>query len=386
MSVPRAFPPIRNVIDPTTSGHPFPGLLMRQATANGPSPTALEIAAARTACFWCVPPQVTLPCLAGVRQVARRSEPDDGADDLALVQQVERPVDLLERQHLADHLVDLDLPAEVAVYEPRQLRAALYVAERRAAPDAAGDQLERAGMYLFARARDADDGGLPPALVAALERGAHDVDVAAQFEGLVDPTVGHVGDDLLNGLAVVLGVHTIGGAEGLGHREFPGVCVDGDDPSGLGHHGALHHRQPDAPQPAYGDGGARSHLSRVQHRADAGRDAAAKQADLVERRPRIDFRDRDFGQHRVLRECAGAHVVQHGLALGREAGGAVGHEPFALRGADLLAEIGPPRAAELALAAFGCVKRDHVVAGAYARDTGSHLLCGACAVLPENHG
>src|ERR1700687_5904664 len=161
---------------------------MRQATANGPSPT---IAAARTACFGCAPPQLKL-----------RSEPDDRADDLALVQQVERPVDLLERQHLADHLVDLDLPAEVAVYEPRQLRAALYAAERRAAPDAAGDQLERAGMYLFARARDADDGGLPPALVAALERGAHDVHVTDAFEGVVDPAVGHVGDDLLDGQVV----------------------------------------------------------------------------------------------------------------------------------------------------------------------------------------
>jgi len=84
--------------------------------------------------------------------VKLRSEPDDRADDLALVKQVERPVDLLERQHLADHLVDLDLPAQVALHEARQLRAALDAAERRPAPDAAGDQLERAGMYLFAGA------------------------------------------------------------------------------------------------------------------------------------------------------------------------------------------------------------------------------------------
>src|ERR1700730_13478741 len=384
MSVPRAFPPIRNVIDPTTSGHPFPGLLMRQATANGPSPTALEIAAARTACFWCVPPQVKLPCLAGVRQVARRSEPDDGADDLALVQQVERPVDLLERQHLADHLVDLDLPAQVALHEARQLRAALDAAERRAAPDAAGDQLERAGMDLLARARDADDRRLAPALVAALEGGAHDVDVAYAFEGVVDPTIGHVDDDLLDGSAVVLWVQAIGGAEGPRHREFLGVRVDGDDASGLGHHGALHYRQPDAPKPEYRDGRARSHLGRVEHRPDAGGDAAAEQADLVEWRPRIDLRDRDFGQHRVLREGARAHVVQHGLALGREPGGPVGHEPLALGGADLLAQIGAARAAELALAALGCVKRDHVVAGAHARDTGSHLLDDASALVTQN--
>src|SRR5438034_3199205 len=310
---------------------PLVTLLMRQATANGPSPTAPEIAAARTACFRCVPPKLQLP-----------SEADDGADDLALVQQVERPIDLLERQHLADHLVDLDLPAKVALDEPGQLRAALYAAERRAAPDAARDQLERARMYLFARAGDTDDRRLAPALVAALERGAHDVHVADAFEGVVDPAVGHVDDDLLNGHVVVLRVDAIGGAERSGHREFLGVCVDADDAPGLGHHRALHYRQPDASQPEHRDGGARSDLGRVQHRADAGGDAAAEQADLVERRPRIHLRDRDFRQHRVLRECARAHVVQHGLAPGGEAAGAVGHEALALRGADLLAQIGPP--------------------------------------------
>src|SRR5882762_7043709 len=134
-----------------------------------------------------------------VWHIAPRSEPDDGADDLALVQQVERPVDLVQRQHLADHLVDLDLPAKVALHEPGQLRAALYAAKSRAPPDATGDELERAGMYLLARARDADDRRLPPPLVAALERGAHDVHIADAFEGVVDPTVGHVDDDLLNG-------------------------------------------------------------------------------------------------------------------------------------------------------------------------------------------
>src|SRR3981081_2159678 len=242
---------------------------MRQATANGTAPTAPQIAAARTFCFRGVPPPLS-------PQVVPRSEPNDRADDLTLVQQVERPVDLLERQHLADHLVDLDLPAQVAVHEARQLRAALDAAERRAAPDAAGDQLERARMDLLARARDADDRRLAPALVAALEGRAHDVDVAYAFQGVVAPAVGHGDDDLLNRHAVVLGIHAIGGAERPGHREFLGVCVDGDDTSGLGHHGALHYRQPDAPHPEYRHGGARSHLGRVEHRPDAGGDAAAE--------------------------------------------------------------------------------------------------------------
>src|SRR5437016_7477741 len=226
-----------------------------------------------------------------VWHITPRSKPDDGADDLALVQQVERPVDLVQRQHLADHLVELELPAKVALHEPGQLRAALYAAKSRTPPDATGDELEGARMYLLARARDADDRRLPPALVAALERGAHDVHVADAFEGVVDPAVGHVDDDLLNGHVVVLRVDAIGGAERSGHREFLGVCVDADDAPGLGHHRALHYRQPDASQPEHRDGGARSDLGRVQHRADAGGDAAAEQADLVERRPRIHLRD-----------------------------------------------------------------------------------------------
>src|SRR5437763_570538 len=215
---------------------------MRQATANGPFRTAPGVAAVRAGGFRRVPPKLKLP-----------SEADDGANDLALVQQIERAVDLLERQHLADHLVDLDLPAEVALYEPGQLRAALYAAERRAAPHAAGDQLKRAGMDLLPGARDADDDRLPPALVAALERGAHDAHVADAFEGVVDPAVGHVDDDLLDGQVVVLGVDAIGGAERSGHREFLGVGVDADDSPGLGHHCPLHHRQADAPQAEHRD-------------------------------------------------------------------------------------------------------------------------------------
>ena len=68
----------------------------------------------------------------------------------------------------------------------------------------------------------------------------------------------------------------------------------------------------DAAQTEHGDGGAGMHLGRVQHRPDAGRDAAAEQADLVERRVAANLGQRDLGHDGVLGKGRRAHVVvQH---------------------------------------------------------------------------
>jgi hypothetical protein len=87
-----------------------------------------------------------------------------------------------------------------------QLGAAAHAAEGRAAPDAPGDQLEGAGGDLLAGAGDADDDGFAPALVAALERRAHHLDVADALEGVIDAAVGEVDDDLLDRPVVVEGL------------------------------------------------------------------------------------------------------------------------------------------------------------------------------------
>ena len=90
-------------------------------------------------------------------------------------------------------------------------------------------------------------------------------------------------------------------------------------------------------------------LRRVDHRADAGRHAAADVADLVERRVRVDLGDRDLGQHGEVGEGRAAHVVVQLLAAEREARRAVRHHALALRGADRRAEIGLARQAGRAL-------------------------------------
>ena len=90
-------------------------------------------------------------------------------------------------------------------------------------------------------------------------------------------------------------------------------------------------------------------LGRVDHRADAGSDAAADVADLVERRVLADLGQRDLRQHRVVGEGRAAHVVVDRLAADREAAGAVGHHALALGRADRGAQVGLARQAGFAL-------------------------------------
>src|ERR1700720_1165693 len=94
---------------------------------------------------------------------------DHGTNNLSRMHELEGIVDLVQWQHFADHFVDLDLAAEVAIHVSRQLRTALDAAERRAAPHATGDQLERAGTNFLTRAGNSDDNRFAPSLVATLK-------------------------------------------------------------------------------------------------------------------------------------------------------------------------------------------------------------------------
>src|SRR6188768_4274277 len=100
-----------------------------------------------------------------------------GTNRLALVHEIESVVDLVERHHVRDEVVDVDLLVHVPVDDLRHVGAATRAAERRALPDAAGHQLERAGLYLLTRPRDADDDRHAPAAMAALERLPHEIDM-----------------------------------------------------------------------------------------------------------------------------------------------------------------------------------------------------------------
>src|ERR1700733_10694837 len=111
---------------------------------------------------------------------------------------------------MRDHRIDLDLAVHVPVDDSWHIRAAARAAERAAAPDPAGDKLERPRRDLLAGTGDADDDALAPAAVAAFQRRAHELDVADALErevgaaDLIGAAFGHV-DQMGNKIAAEFG-------------------------------------------------------------------------------------------------------------------------------------------------------------------------------------
>src|SRR5690606_17686583 len=121
---------------------------------------------------------------------------------LAAAHQVEGVVDVGEGEHVGDEIVDVDLAVHVPVDDLGHVAAALGAPKGRALPHPTGDELERARADLLARASDADDHRGAPALVTALERLTHDVDVADALEREVGAAAGEldeVGHELTSG-------------------------------------------------------------------------------------------------------------------------------------------------------------------------------------------
>ena len=248
-----------------------------------------------------------------------------------------------------------------------------------------GDQLERTRLDLLARARDADDHRHAPAAMAALERLAHQLDVADALEAVVGAAVGQR-DQVLHQIAAdFLRIDEVGHAELLGERAAPRIEVDADDAVRADQLRALHDVQADAAQAEHDDVRARLDLRRVDDRADAGRDAAADVADLVERRVLADLRERDLRQHRVIRERRAAHVVMDLVLADREAARAVRHHALALRRADRRAQIGLARQARLALAALRRVQRNDVIADLQRGHAATDVDHDAGAFVTEDH-
>src|SRR6267143_1874130 len=315
---------------------------------------------------------------------ARESIHHDRSNRFALVHQVEALVDVGELELVRDQVVDVDLALHVPVDDFRYVAPALGAAERGALPYAAGDELERARPDLLARARDADDHRHPPALVAALERLAHHLDVADAFEAVVGAALGQVHQVRDQVLAGFLGIDEMRHAELLGEVLSRRIEIHADDHVCAGEARALHDVEPDAAETEYHHVGARLDLGGVDHRADAGGHAAADVAHLVERGVFADLGQRDLGHHGVVGKSRSAHVVEQLLAPEREAAAAVGHHALPLRGTYRLAQIGLAAQAVFALPALRGVERNDVIAFFHAADAGPRIDHHACALVAEN--
>src|SRR6185437_629954 len=312
------------------------------------------------------------------------SENHDRTDRLALVHQIKALVDVLELQHMGDHRVDLDLAVHVPVDDFRHIGAAARATERGALPDPAGDELERTRGDFLAGFRDADHDRDAPAAMTGFQRLAHHGGVAGAVEGEIRAAVGQP-DQVLDDVPLhFLRVDEMGHAEAAAPFVLGVVDVDADDLVGANHPRALDHVEPDAAEAEHHDIGARRHFRRIDHRADAGGDAAADVAALVERRVLANFCHCDLRQYGKIRKGRAAHVMEDGLALVAEARGAVRHQALALGGADRGAEIGLLAQAAFALPAFRGVERDHVVARLHRSDAGADLANDAGAFMTED--
>src|SRR5688572_4040714 len=218
------------------------------------------------------------------------SKADHGADRLAGVHQFERLVDAFQRQFVGDERIEVDLAAHRLLDQARQLRAALDAAEGRTAPHASGHQLEWPGADFLSRAGDTDDHRLAPALVAALQRRTHHIDVADAFEAEVDAAIGEFDDHVLDRFVVILRVDAVGRAHAAREFELARIGIDREDAPRLRLHRALDHRKANTAETEHGDAVARLHFRGVVHGANPGGDTATEQAHFFQRRAGIDHR------------------------------------------------------------------------------------------------
>uniref|UniRef100_A0A0N5A603 LigA n=1 Tax=Parastrongyloides trichosuri TaxID=131310 RepID=A0A0N5A603_PARTI len=310
---------------------------------------------------------------------------DDRTNALAFMHQIEGRVDLIKRHGVGDQLIDIDLAIHVPVNDFRHIGAAARTAECCAFPDTAGDQLERTGGDFLASFGHADDDALAPAAVTGFQRLTHDHGVAGAVEGVVGAAVGKL-DQMGHHVRHVLRIDEVGHAEATAPLFLVAVDVDADDHVGPDHLQPLNDVQADAAQAEDHGVGARLDLGGIDHSADAGGNAAADVADLVERRVFTHFGQRDFRQHGEVREGRAAHIMEKRLALVGKARGAVGHQALALRGPDRGAQVGLAALAELALAAFRRVQRDDVVADGQRGHARPHLDHHARALMAQDRG
>src|SRR5215210_1443070 len=198
--------------------------------------------------------------------------------------QVEAGVDLLQRHCVGDQIVYVDLTFHVPVHDLGHVGASPRAAEGAAFPHPACHKLERARGDLLPRPGHPDDHRDAPAPVGALQGLAHNVHVADALEGVVCPAAGQV-DEIRHEVALhLVRVDEVGHAEFLGEVPLGGVDVDADDLVGPHHLRTLDHVQAYAPEAEDHDVRAGLDSRGVDHRADAGRYAAADVADLMSSR------------------------------------------------------------------------------------------------------
>src|SRR5690606_1436178 len=129
-------------------------------------------------------------------------------DRLALMHQIKRLIDPLQRHRMRDQIIDIDTPFHVPVHNRRHVGTAARAAKGTAAPYTASHQLERTCGDFLTGTGHTDDDGFTPTLVTGFQRLTHGVDVADTFKGVIRATLGQLNNGF-NHIGYFFGVDKI---------------------------------------------------------------------------------------------------------------------------------------------------------------------------------
>jgi hypothetical protein len=214
-------------------------------------------------------------------------------------------------------------------------------------------QLTTSGNLLSSGSNTNND-ALTPTLVASLESSTHNTNVTSAVKGVVTATIRHLNQVLLNSLTLELGrVDEVGSTELASPSLLTIVNINGNDHTSLVLDSTLHNGQTDAANTEDSHVGTLLDLGGLDGGTVTGGDTTAQQTGAVGGDLGGHSDDGNIGDNGVLGEGGCTHEVEEVLAASLEAGGAIGHDTATLGGANLAAEVGLARLAELALTALG---------------------------------
>lgn len=241
---------------------------------------------------------------------------EDAAQTLALVQDIDGSVDIVEFHLVGNIRVEFELALHATIDQAGHLRAALEAAKRSSAPNTPGDKLERAGGNLLASSGDTNDARLSPAFVGALESAAHYSHVSCAVKAKIDTSIGHFYDHFLHRFFVAGRVDAVCCAPFFGHGKLGFVDVHCNDPGGAGNLEPLDDSKAYRAEAKHCSGCTFVDFAGVPHCAPTGGHAATKEADFVQRRLLVfDLGAGNFVDDCIFAKRRGSHKVVDGLSF-----------------------------------------------------------------------
>jgi hypothetical protein len=187
--------------------------------------------------------------------------------------EVEGVVDGLDIHRVGNERGQFDIAPHRVLYHSRQLGAALYPAKCRPLPGSPSHKLEWSGRDFLTGACNTNDHRLSPTPMGAFQRSPHDADITDALKGVINTPSGHIDDDFLDRLGMILGVDAFGRAKNLCELELRRIGIDRNDTSCLGLSRALNDSQANASQTEHRDSVPFLHLGSVMDGTDSGSDA-----------------------------------------------------------------------------------------------------------------